>query len=162
MANVIIEEELSSDELAFLLKKDADESRNFYKVISIFMVVCFIIPFVVAWVRAFGGAGNAFSYLQYFLGVAYLLSFLGLCAWLAFRHTLGKIRQDIKKRSKTIERAKIVRKQLVQHSNEYFFYLDSPNKLSIQVLEADYYLFDSGDEINIEYATNSKLYFGYF
>lgn len=162
MQRELIHDELSSTELDFLLRKDEKETKNFYTVISIFMIICFVIPFIVAWVRAFGGEGNPFSFVHYFLGVGYLLCFLGFCAWLAYRRTLQKIKTDIRLRSKTIERARITRKQQVKQNATYYFYLDSPNKLSIEVTEADYYELNEGDEINIEYSTNAKLYFGYF
>lgn len=160
---ILYKEELTASELDFLLQKDEKETKNFYKVISIFMVICFIIPFMVAWVRAVGGEGEfAFSYIRYFSGVVFLLSFLGFCAYLAYNKTLQKIKRDIKRKSKTVERAKITRKQHVKQTGEYFFYLDSPNKLSIEVTEGDYYMLSEGDEVNIEYSTNAKLYFGYF
>lgn len=163
MPRIIIQDELTDTELDFLLKKYERETKNFYRVLSIFMIICFVIPFVVAWVRAFGGDGSkAFSYFQYFLGVGYLMSFLAICAWVTYRRTLHKIKQDITQCSKTIERSRITRKQHIQHNNEYYFYLDSPNKLSIEVTEPDFYMLKEGDEINIEYSTNAKLYFGYF
>ncbi len=155
-------EQLSPEELQFLVDKDEKETRTFYRAIRVFMVVCFIIPFIVAWMRAMDGDEHPFELGAYFLGVAFLLSFTGLCAWLAYRRSLQKIKTDIRKRSKTVERAKITRKQYMPHNHAYYFYLDSPTKLSIEVSESDYYMLNDGDEVNIEYSTNSKLYFGYF
>lgn len=158
----IHKEHLTPEELQFLVEKDEKESRTFYRAIRVFMIVCFAIPFVVAWMRAMDGDENPFDLGDYFLGVTFLLGFTGLCAWLAYRRSLQKVRTDIKNRSKTIERAKITRKQYMPHNHTYYFYLDSPNKLSIEVTESDYYMLNDGDEVNIEYSTNSKLYFGYF
>jgi len=69
---------------------------------------------------------------------------------------------DIRQRTKTIETAHILRKQYMARSDGYYFYIDSPNKMSIQVTIDDYQRLDTGDEVNIEYYTNSKLYLGYF
>ncbi|HEY9178110.1 MAG TPA: hypothetical protein VIN07_10485 [Flavipsychrobacter sp.] len=158
----IHKESLSPEELQFLMDKDQKETRTFYSAIRVFMFVCFVIPFIVAWLRAMDGDENPFELGAYFLGVGFLLSFTGLCAWLAYRRSLQKIKRDIKNRSKTVERTHITRKQYMPHNHTYYFYLDSPNKLSIEVSEADYHLLNDGDELNIEYSTNAKMYFGYF
>lgn len=158
-------DELTDSELDFLVHKEEKESRNFFKVISMFMIICFVIPFIVAWFRVLEdeyGVKNPFSFTDYFLGVTYLLAFLGFCAWMAYRKTLQKIKTDIRRKSKTIERTRITRKQYMASNHTYYFYLDSPNKLSIEVTDSDYHVFNEGDEVNIEYSTNAKLYFGYF
>lgn len=155
-------EQMSAEELLFLIRKDEQETRSFYRAISAFMVVCFILPFIVAWVRAFGGDKQPFEFGYYFLGVGVLLSFLGLCAWMAYRYSLQKLKNDIKTQAKTVERTTIKRKQYMPHNNTYYFYLDSSIKLSIEVGKDDYHMFNDGDELNIEYSTNAKFYFGYF
>jgi len=160
---LVIENELMSDEeLQFLINKDEKETRTFYRAISVFMIICFVIPFIVAWMRAMDGDEHPFELVAYFLGVGFLLSFLGVCAWVTYSRSLQKIKTDIKKRSKTVERTHITRKQYVAGNHTYYFYLDSPVKLSIEVSETDYHLLNDGDEVNIEYSTNAKLYFGYF
>lgn len=155
-------EQMSAEELQFLIHKDEAESRTFYRTISVFMVVCFVLPFIVAWVRAFSGEEHPFEFGYYFLGVAFLLCFLGVCAWMAYRYSLQKIKTDIKTRAKTVERTIITRKQYMPHNNTCYFYLDSAVKLSIEVKQNDYHMFNKGDELNIEYSTNAKFYFGYF
>jgi hypothetical protein len=47
-------------------------------------------------------------------------------------------------------------------TNSCFFYLDSPVKLSVEVSPQYFERLSAGDELNIEYATYSKAYFGYF
>jgi hypothetical protein len=47
-------------------------------------------------------------------------------------------------------------------NNTYHFYLDNALKYSIEVSEDDFHRFEVNDEINIEYATYSKEYFGYY
>lgn len=162
MVQLLHNEQLSSEELDFLIKKDERETTLFYRTIRVLMIICFVLPFIVAWVRAFAGEEHPFEYGYYFLGVGFLLSFLGVCAWLAYRRVLYKLKADIRGRTKTIERTKIKRKQFMPHNKTYYFFLDSPNKLSIEVSEQDYQLLNDGDELNIEYSTYSKLYFGYF
>lgn len=155
-------EQMTAEELQFLVKKDEKETGNFYRVISIFMIICFVIPFVVAVFRAVDGEEYAFSYSNYFMGVGYLLVFLGVSAWFAYSRTLRKIKRDIHRRTKTVERTTITRRQYMPQNHTYYFYLSSPNKLSIEVSESDYYMLKDGDELNIEYSTHAKLYFGYF
>jgi len=155
-------EQMSAEELQFLIHKDEQETRSFYRTISVFMVICFVLPFIVAWIRAFGGDKQPFEFGYYFLGVAFLLAFLGLCAWMAYRYSLQNIKTDIRKKAKTVERTTIKRKQYMPHNKTYYFYLDSATKLSIEVKEEDYHMFKDGDELNIEYSTNAKFYFGYF
>lgn len=153
---------MTDEELAFLVRKDEEETRSFYKTARVIMVICFIVPFIVAWGRAFLGEGNPFEYGYYFLGVLFLLAFAGSGFWLAYTRILGKLKKDIKKRSKTVELTRIKRKQYVPQNKTYHFYLDSPVKLSIEVAEHDYNAYDESDEVNIEYSTNARFYFGYF
>lgn len=160
--NRIHNERLSDEELEFLIKKDEKESGLFYRTVRVFMFICFIIPFVVAWMRAMNGEEKPFEYGYYFLGVGFLLLFTFVCAWFAYRRGLYKLKKDISAKTKTIERTRIKRKQFMPHNKTYYFYLDSPNKLSIEVAEHDYQSLDDGDELNIEYSTNAKFYFGYF
>ncbi len=155
-------EQMSAEELQFLINKDEKETRSFYRTITVFMFLCFILPFAVAWGRAFYGDELSFEYGRYFLGVGFLLAFLGLCAWMAYRYSLQKLKTDIRTEAKTIERTTIKRKQYMPHNKTYYFYLDSATKLSIEVKEDDYHTFKDGDELNIEYSTNAKFYFGYF
>lgn len=153
---------MSEEELSFLIKKDERETSLFYKVLTVMMTICFILPFIVAWFRAANGEERPFEYGYYFLGVGFLLSFVGMSVYATYRHVLGKLKADIKKKTKTVERAKIIRKQKVRQNSTYYFYLDSPVKLSIEVAEIDYYRLGEGDEINIEYSEKAKFYFGYF
>jgi len=155
-------EPLDTEELVFLQKKEHEDRSSLYKVVRILLVLCFFIPFVIAWFRAADGAENPFSYLTYFVGVLalLLLSFVGV--YVSYRSNLQQVRRDIAHRTKTIEQTHIARKQYMPQNNTWYFYLDSPTRLSIEVSEADYNLFSEGDELNIEYTTYSKLHLGYF
>ena len=155
-------EPLETDELAFLCKKEDKERKQFYKVIRVFMIFCFVLPYIVAWFRAAEGTENPFSYATYFLGVIFLLLFSGVAVYIGYHRTLKQIQADIRDRTKTIERTHILRRQYMPHNNSYYFYIDSSTKLSIEVSEPDYHRLDDGDELSIEYTTHSKLYLGYF
>lgn len=153
---------MTDEELQFLIRKDEKETVLFYRVVRVLMVICFVIPFIVAWVRAAKGDEKPFEYGYYFLGVLFLMTFLGVVLFAAYKNVMEKLKLDIKRKIKIVERTKIVRKQFVRQNNTFFFYLDSPNKLSIEVAERDYRMFNDGDELNIEYSKYSKFYFGYF
>ncbi len=159
-------ETMNEEELAFLEKKVDKEGAQFYKVAKVLMAFCFIIPFIFAWFRAAEGdeiqIEIAFSYVSYFGGVLFLLLFAGSIMYFSYRRNLGKLHADLKSKTKTIEPTIIKRKQYMPHNKQHYFYLDSPNKLSIEVGKQDFDRYAQGDELNIEYATHSKFYFGYF
>jgi hypothetical protein len=153
---------LEPDELDFLVKKEEKERIQFYKVVRYCMILSFVAPFVVAWVRAAEGVEDPFSYGIYFIGVVFLVCFSGTGIYISYSRTLRKVQADIKERTKMIEHTHITRKQFMPQNNTYYFYLDSPNKLTIEVSQNDYHSMNEGDEISIEYTTHSKQYLGYF
>lgn len=155
-------EPMEAEEIAFLKKKVRREGRIYYKVLTGLMVLSFLIPFAGSWYSAYEGAPNAFSKLRYFSSATVLLclSFAGV--WVSYKVNLKRIIKDLRQRTKTIECARITRKTYMPHNNTYFFYIDSPNKLSIEVDEAFYRRMNVGDEVNIEYTTNARYYLGYY
>lgn len=155
-------EPMQEDELAFLKRKEVRDRRQFYRTIRILLLICFILPFAMAWGTAIAGLENPFSYGSYFTGVGVLLFLTLGGAWMAYRSNLYKIYLDLSRGTKTIERSIITRKRFMAQTNTCFFYLNSPVKLSIEVSQQDYERLDAGDEINIEYSTHSRAYFGYF
>lgn len=155
-------EPLTQDELVFLKRKEAKERKQIYKVARVFMVMCFICPFAVAWVRAALGDEHAFSYFNYFLGVGFLLCFSAFGVFFSYYRTLYKVAQDIKHGTKTIERAYITRKQYMPTNNAFYCYISSTIKLSIEVEENDFRRLAVGDEICISYSSYSLFYLGYF
>jgi hypothetical protein len=155
-------EPLSADERAFLKRKETRDRRQFYRVMQILLPICFALPFAMAWGKAVAGHPNPFSYTGYFTGVGVLL-FLALGgAFVAYRSNLYLVHLDLRHNTKTIERAVITRKRFMPQTNTCFFYLDSAVKLSVEVSAQCYERLSAGDELNIEYATYSKAYFGYF
>lgn len=134
----------------------------YYRIFRLLMIGSFLFPFMGSWVRAFEGAPNAFSIPRFFVSVVILLGISFTAMWFAYKANLGKVHADIKHRTKTIETAQILRKQYMHRSDAYYFYISSRDKMSIEVSHEDYHRLDTGDEVNIEFATHSKLYLGYF
>lgn len=158
----IYHEPLEPGEVDFLRRKVAQERRQFYKVLRVLLIMCFICPFLVAWIRALVGAPDPFSYKAYFLGVGFLMGFSGVTSYISYHYFLRKTELDLRSNQKLVERAHITGKRYMPQTNSYHFYLDSPTKLTIEVSEPDYLALEEGDEVNIEYTSVSKLYLGYF
>ncbi len=155
-------EPLQEDERAFLKKKETRDRRQLYRTVRIIILICFILPFGMAWGTAIAGLSNPFSYGKYFTGVGVLLFLTTGGVFMAYRSNLYRIYQDLHQGTKTVERTIVTKKRFMPHTNTCYFYLDSPEKLSIEVSPADYEQWDVGDEVNIEYSTHAKAYFGYF
>ena len=155
-------EPLSDEERSFLKKKETRDRRQFYRSVQALLLICFVLPFAMAWGKAIAGMPNPFSYAYYFAGVAILGSLTGIGAVIAYRNNLYGIHQDLRKGTKTVERAVITRKRFMPHNNACYFFLDSPTKLSIEVSPEYFDRLNVGDEVNIEYSTYGKAYFGYF
>ena len=155
-------EPLSNEERAFLKGKETRDRRQFVRAIQMLLVICFVLPFAMAWGKAIAGVPNPFSYLNYFAGVAILGSLSGVACYIAYRTGLYRIHLDLQKNTKTIERANITRKRFMPQTNTCYFFLDSPTKLSIEVSQQHFDSLNVGDEVNIEYSTYGKAYFGYF
>jgi len=161
-ASIQYREPLQDDERAFLQRRIQQDSALFLKVLKIVMVFCFLLPFAMAWGTAIQGKPNPFSFERYFIGVGVLLCITAIAAAAAYRSNLYLLRRDVKENVKTIEPCIIIRKYAMNATGKYFFYLATRTRLSIEVSAADFENFDLGDEINIEYASYSKSYFGYF
>lgn len=155
-------EPLNKEELSFLRRKEEKDRRQIYRIIRVFMVLCFLCPFAIAWLRAFDGQENPFSLMTYFLSVVFLACFSAVGVYWGYYNNLRKVQLDLKYRTKTIERVFITRKQYMPLNHSYFFYLSSAVKLSIEVDEYDYHRLEKGDQLSIEYTTFSKMYLGYF
>jgi hypothetical protein len=152
---------LSKDEIYFLRRKERVERKQFYRVVRMLLLLCFSCPFVVAWIRALAGADDPFGAFTYFASVGFLMSFGGAAAYVSYRTHLMRVQRDLRGGTKTIERVHILRKQYMPQTSEYFFYIDSESKLSIEVSADDYTRFQRGDELTIEYTTHSRHYLGY-
>ena len=155
-------ESLNLSERQFIMRRARHEGRQLYKVARILLVLCFLIPFLLAWLWAFDGAPDPFSPKRYFLGVLLLGSLAGGGVYIAYRNVLHPLQVDLRLGTKTIERAHLIRKVYMLQNNTHYFYLDSPTKLSIEASPEDYARYDEGDEVNIEYTTRSHIYLGYY
>jgi hypothetical protein len=155
-------EQLTDEELDFLLQKEDKERRNYYRVFKLLMIVSFVMPFLGAWYRAYEGAPSAFSYSRFFVSVCGLLFVSFWATFFAYRFNLRLLQKDIKQRSKTIDVCCIEQKLHVPHTSTYYLYISSAIKLSIEVSAPDFNLLHEGDEVCIEYSTFSREYFGYF
>ncbi len=159
---VIYQERLNEDELSFLHQKEEKERVQFYKIARVFLLLSFICPFIIACLKVVGGAEDPFSVVDYFIGVFFLMLFSSAAVYWSYRNNLYKVKMDIKLGTKTIERTQIMRRQYMELNNKFYFYINSPNKLSIEISEDVFHRCKAGDEINIEYTSFSKFYLGYF
>lgn len=155
-------EPLQEEERAFLLRKETQDRRQFFKVLQVVLVLCFILPFGMAWGEAIAGRPNPFSFKLYFIGVAALMGLTIGAAFVSYRSNLYLLHRDLRANTKTIERTTISRKYVMQPTQKRYFYINSKTRLSMEVSEEDFDNFEVGDEVNIEYASYSKSYFGYF
>jgi hypothetical protein len=155
-------EPLNLSEQQFVMRRARHEGKELYKVGRVLMVMCFIIPFLLAWLWALDGAADPFSPKRYFLGVGLLATLSGGGVFLAYRRVLYPLLADLRQGTKTVERAHLTRKVYMLQNNTHHFYLDSPTRLSIEASPEDYSRLDEGDEVNIEYTTCSKIYLGYY
>lgn len=167
VSNQIYQEAMSVSELAFLKKKASKEEHAFQRILKIMLFGAVIISFAGAWknIQKEGKVFNTetiFSWENYFITLI-ILSFI---FWISIRFSrsteLTKIKKDIRQKTKIVERVLITRKTFLPHNNTFHFYLNSLQKLSIQVEEQDFMTLSEGDEINIEYSKNAGIYFGYF
>lgn len=155
-------ERMTDSELAFLARKQTQQVAMYYKFMRIAMVVSFVAAFAGAWYRATQHDDFAFSPLRYFISVAIFLSVFCSAIYIAFYKGLKHLRQDLTERIKVVDRLKIDQKVAVPATNQYYIYINSPVKMSIELSVADFEQIHEDDEINIEYAKYTQEYFGYF
>lgn len=160
-------ENLSEDELAFLKKKAKKEERTFQKLLKVMLLGAMVISFAGAWKniqndKKVFNTETIFSWENYFITLITLSVIFFIAIRFSRSTELTKIKKDIQQKKKIIERVIITRKTFLPHNNTFHFYLNSLSKLSIEVEEQDFTLLEEGDEISIEYAQNSGIYFGYF
>ncbi len=155
-------EPLNGDELRFLKQKELSERSQYYKVFKVLMFFSFLFPFLGAWYRAAEGAENAFSPVRFFVACAVFLFISIFGVYMSYRVFLRNVQRDIKYKTKTVEKSQVTKKTYIQSTDSYYLYINSSVKLSIEVSREDFNFINEGDEVNIEYATFSKHYFGYF
>ncbi|MBE2288500.1 MAG: hypothetical protein IAE95_03025 [Chitinophagaceae bacterium] len=161
-ASIRYDEPLNPDNLEVLTQKEANERGQYFKVLRALMVACIVIPLITSWYREYEGAENTFSFVRFFVTSGTLLGICGAATYFSYRAYHSKLLMDLRDRTKTVETNKITRKVAHPSGNAYYFYTDSKTKLSIEVSPEDFNAYNEGDEVSIEFATNSRHYLGYF
>jgi hypothetical protein len=169
------EESMNESELSFLKKKEEKEKRVFTRTVRNLSVLFIIIPCCLGIIMesikrrndtpdmaAMREKEDPHVYLYYFFGMLFLLLLVAVGSFISYNRTLKRLSKDIRSGKKTVEQTIVARKQFIESNNTYHFYLNSTFRLSIEVSKEDYESYAEGDEINIEYSSNSKDYFGYF
>jgi hypothetical protein len=160
-------EVLSASELAFLEKTAGKQNRTYQKILRAMLLGAVIISFGGGWKNIYKegkvlNTETVFSWENYCITLALLCILFYIAIRFSRNGELSKIEQDLRQKTKIIERVTIEKKTFLPHNNTFHFYLNSAQKLSIQVAEADFAILSEGDEINIEYSKNAGVYFGYF
>lgn len=155
-------EPLSNDEINFLTQKQEKERRAFYFGMKIMIVVCLAMPLFVAYMVNFEERPKltyweAYTYSQIIMVLIFIFVMIA-----SYVRKLLFINLDLKHQQKIIESVEIQEKKYMPQNQSCHFYINSQIKLSIEVSQNDFMLFEVGDEINIEYSQYSKEYFGYF
>lgn len=169
------EEPMNESELSFLKKKEEKEKRLFIRTVRNLSVLFIIIPCCLGIIMesikrsqdtpamaALREKEDPHVYLYYFFGMLFLLLLVSIGSFVSYNRTLKRLSKDIRIGKKTIEQTIVYRKQFMESNSTYHFYLRSTFRLSIEVSKEDYESYTEGDEINIEYSSHSKNYFGYF
>lgn len=155
-------EPLNPDNLDVLTQKEANERGQYFKVLRALMVACIVIPLITSWYREYEGAENTFSFVRFFVTSGTLLGICITATYFSYRAYHSKLLLDLRDRTKTVETNKITRKVALPSGNGYYFYTNSKTKISIEVSPEDFHAYNEGDEVSIEFATNSRHYLGYF
>ncbi|MFT4061061.1 MAG: hypothetical protein QM642_01745 [Edaphocola sp.] len=168
------EEPMTDNELFFLQAKERKDKALFVRSFRFIGLLSVLTPSVLAvitqWVLYLNPKPKlgevrltvAQIYLYYGIGMCFLVILVALSGYLLYRRWVMPIGKDVRRGLKTIEKSRIVRKQHIGNNDSYHFYLQSAYKLSIEVAKEDFEAYSEGDEINIEYSTYSRNFFGYF
>jgi hypothetical protein len=161
MSNYTKIEPLEEDELLFLKRRLEAESKEYMFAMNMLLRAAVIIPFLVAlitYIRFEDTDLMLTSFLYALLITIIILSIAGIASYM---RSLYHLKKDMKNKSKIVESCLITEKKYMALNHTWHFYLTSYVKLSIEVSELDFYRFEVNDEINIEYASFTKTYFGY-
>lgn len=169
----ITEEPMNESEIAYLQRMEAEQAPLLRRTIRLFIIIGLIIACVVGVVMLLfqlflkrvpqpGDEPPPNILLVCMVGIIGLAIIVGFATYLSYARTLLPIRKDIARKYKIVEKSEIVRKRYMKENNSFHFYISSPTRLSIEVEAADFTAYDIGDEINIEYTRNAKIYLGYY
>ena len=155
-------EPLTPEELAFLTKLERKDRSTYRKILLWLLALSVLFPFITSWYRLSDQGEVLFSKIKFALSFFVLTGISTISVFIAYRLFHRKLLLDIRRRQKVVSLHKITKKVAVAGGRSFHFYIDSMVKLSIKVSETDFINYREGDEICIEYAENSKQYFGYF
>lgn len=169
----ITEEPMNDSEIAYLQHMRDEQIPLLRRTIRVFAILCLILPCVLGIImgifRAFskripkpGDAPLPNILMVCLIGMIGLVIIVGFATFFSYARTILPIVRDIKRRFKIVEKSEIVRKHYMKENNSFHFYISSHTRLSIEVEAADFTAYDIGDEINIEYTRNAKIYLGYY
>ena len=169
-------EELTSDQLSFLKRRYNSEYQKFKKARLTALKICSI---AVAIFTLLFFVTNKYAPIDehdtlthrvsdgavLIIGCACLivLSLLIIVAFMiAFFRNFHGIRTDLNEKFKIVERSIIKEKKFMPHNETYHFVIESPSRYSMEVEKEEFYFYEIGDEINLEYTYHSKIDLGYF
>lgn len=169
------EEAMTETELSFLQEKANKERKLLSRVIRnlsfIFVILPCCIGIIMESLKRYQSTPDMIAIQDredphvirnYFIGMVILLLLVAFFSAVYYFRSLWKLEKDLKTNLKSVEQTTIDRKQYIKSNDSCFFFLNSATQLSIEVSKEDFERFHEGDEINIEYSTYSKVYFGYF
>ena len=162
MPNPIFIEPLDDDEIFFVTKKYEKVSKEYLRIMNLFLIASGVIPLILAI-----GFGIVFNDIRMFyriftISLVSLIIFFCIISVIFYFIQLYAVYKDNKFKTKTLEQCIITKKNYIQINNSFHFYINSDVKYSIEVSENDFNMFNLGDEINIEYTTFSKEFLGYY
>ena len=162
MSNPIFIEPLEEDEMIFVAKKYEKASKEYLRIMNLFLIASGLIPLILA--ISFGIVLNDIRmfYRVFTISLISLITFFCIVSVIFYFIQVYAVFKDKKFNTKTLERCNISKKNYVEINHSFHFYLNSEVKYSIEVTENDFNLFNLGDEINIEYTTFSKEFLGYY
>ncbi|HOZ51208.1 MAG TPA: hypothetical protein PLU17_05090 [Chitinophagaceae bacterium] len=161
MSNNIKIEPLEEDELLFLKKRLDAESKEYMFAMNMLLRAAVIIPFVVAIVTYIRFEDSHLMLTSFLYALVISIIILSIAGIASYMRGLYHLKKDIKIKSKIVESCLITEKKYMALNHTWHFYLTSYIKLSIEVSELDFDRFEVNDEINIEYASFTKTYFGF-
>ena len=156
------QEPLTEEELGYLTRKEKGDRRQFVQVYRILFLLSLLFSYLGAIYRLQDAGPESFSWTKFLVTWGILLTICTCSTIYIYRLNLRKIQIDLREKTKTIEGHRIQKKLFVPLKNTYHFFIDSAEKLSIQVSALDFANYKEGDEVFIEFASHSKEYFGYF
>lgn len=149
--------------LVQLLDRDAQGWNKALKgVVWIALIIIAIVCIVTSLAEPADELEEQFSLLRFLIAAVAALLLLITIAVAAKKRFSSKFRADLKHGLKRVIPLQIQRKQFVQMSQTFHFFVNYPGLPSIEVSQADFLSFQVGDIIHVELAKYSETYLGYF